>query len=190
MGGRIGVAIVAVSHLNKSGGGPAMYRTMGSLAFAAAARAVWVVTKDKDDPTRRLVLPVKNNLAPDMGGLAYSLNCDSGKTPYVAWETDPVMITADEALQESAGAGEPSERHAAKEWIREALADGSMPSVDVFREAKDNGMKGKTLRREYREMGGEAGKEGRWGSPGGERMVREQAEGGKWFNRTRFRGFA
>ena len=36
------VAVVGVNHLNKSGaGGPAIYRTMGSLAFVAAARAAW-----------------------------------------------------------------------------------------------------------------------------------------------------
>ena len=71
------VAVVAVSHLNKSAGGSAIYRTMGSLAFTAAARAVWGVTKDKGDSQRRLMLPVKNNIAPDVMGLAYSIR-DAG----------------------------------------------------------------------------------------------------------------
>ncbi|HTH17370.1 MAG TPA: AAA family ATPase, partial [Magnetospirillum sp.] len=41
-----GVAIVCVTHLNKSGSGPAIYRSIGSIAFVAAARAAWAVIKD------------------------------------------------------------------------------------------------------------------------------------------------
>lgn len=84
------VAIVLVTHLNKSGNGPAVYRTIGSIAFAAAARAVWGVVKDKDNERRRLMLPVKNNLAADALGLAYSIEpygINGG--PVVAWESKP-----------------------------------------------------------------------------------------------------
>jgi AAA domain len=41
------IAVVCVTHLNKSRNGPAIYRSIGSSAFAAAARAVWAVTKDR-----------------------------------------------------------------------------------------------------------------------------------------------
>jgi putative DNA primase/helicase len=67
---RYHVAIVAVTHLSKTGGTKAVYRAMGSLAFAAAARAVWAIVKDADDPQRRLFLPAKLNLARDPDGLA------------------------------------------------------------------------------------------------------------------------
>ena len=70
MADELNVAVLAITHLNK-GGGSAMYRSIGSIAFTAAARAVWAVTKDRDDPDRRLVLPVKNNLAQDRLGMAY-----------------------------------------------------------------------------------------------------------------------
>ena len=43
------VAVVAVSHLNKSGG-PAAYRVTGSIAFTAAPRAAYAVTKDAENP--------------------------------------------------------------------------------------------------------------------------------------------
>jgi len=137
-----GVAIVCVTHLNKSGSGPAIYRSIGSIAFVAAARAVWAVIKDKDKPRRRLMLPAKNNLAPDALGLAYTLE------PYgmngmavVAWEPEPVEITADEAMLPDVGKGAKKERDRARAWLRKTLEGGPMPAADVYTQARANGFK-------------------------------------------------
>lgn len=139
------VAIVAVSHLNKSGTGKAVYRSSGALAFAAAARSVWVVTKDLDDPQRRLMLPVKCNLTKEPTGLAYSLV--DGK---VAWEADPVLITADEHLAREGDRRDPdesSELRRAVDWLREQLSSGKKPSKMVESDAKENDISIATLRR-------------------------------------------
>ena len=93
----VGAAVVCVTHLNKGSQSSALYRATGSLAFVAAARAAYAVTKDKDNPSRRLILPMKNNLAPDTSGIAYAVVAPQG-IPIVAWEPTPVTITADEAL--------------------------------------------------------------------------------------------
>jgi hypothetical protein len=45
---RLKVAVLAITHLNKAGGLPAIYRAMGSLAFVAASRAVWAVVRDEN----------------------------------------------------------------------------------------------------------------------------------------------
>ena len=71
MAAESGAAIVCVSHLNKAGGTEALLRVMGSLGFVAAARGAYLVAKDPEDETRRLFLPMKNNLAEDRGGLAF-----------------------------------------------------------------------------------------------------------------------
>ena len=93
------VAVIAVTHFNKSGTGPAIYRAMGSLAFAAAARAVWAVIKDPDNPQRRLFLPVKNNLGGDMSGLAYTIEADGPDgAPVVAWEPDRLIAFRKRAI--------------------------------------------------------------------------------------------
>jgi hypothetical protein len=146
---RHGVAVVAVTHLNKSSAGPAIYRAMGSLAFAAAARAAWAVTKDRDDPRRRLLLPIKNNIAPDTGGLAYRIMPGGvGGCPVVAWEPDPVDLSADDALAGDRDAGgERTERDDAADWLRDLLADGPRPTREVEAEAKEAGYSGATLRR-------------------------------------------
>jgi RecA-family ATPase len=63
---RLKIAVVLIQHLNKGGtGANALYRPMGSLAFVAAARAAYIVTKDKNNADRRMMLPAKNNLAKD-----------------------------------------------------------------------------------------------------------------------------
>jgi len=143
------VAVVAVTHLNKSNNGPAIYRAMGSLAFAAAARAAWAVSKDKDDPRRRLLLPIKNNIAPDTGGLAYRIEAlGVDDCPVVVWEPDPVNVSADDALagDREEGGGR-SERDDAADWLRDLLAQGPRPARDVERDARDAGYSIATVRR-------------------------------------------
>jgi len=139
-----GVAIVAVTHLSKGVGGKAVYRSSGSLAFAAAARAVWHVGRDRDDPTRRLLLPVKMNLSPDPTGMAYRIldGC-------VVWETEPVAMTADDLLASETDhqPGDPTEREQAGDWLHELLAAGPLPAGDVQKQARDCGFSGATLRR-------------------------------------------
>ena len=143
------VAVVGVTHLNKANGGPAIYRAMGSLAFAAAARAAWVVCKDKTDPSRRLLLPMKNNIAPDTGGLAYRIEPVPNQVqPALSWEKDPVNMTADDALVGDGGTGDGrTERDDAAAWLRELLAHGPRPVRDIERDAKEAGYSWATVKR-------------------------------------------
>ena len=168
------VAVVAVSHLRKSEAA-AVYRTMGSLAFAAAARAVWCVTKDKKDESnrRRLFLPVKNNLGSDQSGLAFELSSrhSANDIPFVVWEAEPVTTTADEALSHEPKRRGPKsdERNEAEQFLRDALANGPRPARDVESEAKEcHGISKRTLDRARKVIGVEAFRE----SPKGPWMVR------------------
>jgi hypothetical protein len=68
------LTIVGVLHFNKNVNVTnAMFRFSDSLAFVAAARHAFVVTKDPENEGRRLFLKAKNNLAADGRGLAYSV---------------------------------------------------------------------------------------------------------------------
>jgi hypothetical protein len=122
------VAVLLVTHLNKSGMGKALYRFTGSLGLIAAARAGWLIVRDKDDPARRLMLSVKCNLAPDPSGLAYRIA--EGR---VEWESGRIDTTADEALSAERERAErsPSDLDRAAAWLRDYLADGDKPSEET-----------------------------------------------------------
>ncbi len=156
LAGRHRVAMVAVTHLNKGGGSNALYRAMGSLAFVAAARAVWLVVKDEDNPSRRLFLSAKNNIAPEGTGLAYSLEPTDGNSgmAVVAWEAEPVTVTANEALNvDRPSDSKPTERDTATDWLRELLADGPLPTTEVRSQANEAGFAWATMRRAKERLG-------------------------------------
>lgn len=147
---RFRVAIVMVTHLSKGSGGKAVYRPMGSLAFAAAARAVWQVAKDHEDESRRLILLAKMNVSEETKGLAYRLadGC-------VCWEESPVTMTADEHLEledhpKSRANGAGAELERAVDWLKATLADGPRLASIVEQLADDEDISKATLRRAKR----------------------------------------
>lgn len=151
------LAILGVSHLNKSTAQDALLRINGSLAFVAAARAAFIAVKDKNDPGRRLLLPLKNNLAKDTGGLAFSIadyTLESGiETSCIEWEPEPVTMTADEALGASMRRADNSQIEEAKRFLSGLLENIAMPSSDVKAEAEEAGYSWATIRRAQEELG-------------------------------------
>lgn len=105
---KYGIAIVVVTHLNKSTGGSPLNKITGSLAFVAAARAAFMVIKDENDEGRRLFLPVKNNLAEDKEGYAFKVEgCNVSNnqeipimTSRILWEKEAITMSLVEAMTE------------------------------------------------------------------------------------------
>jgi hypothetical protein len=155
------LAVIAVSHLRK-GEGAALYRTMGSLAFIAAARSAWVVCRDETDQSRRLMLPLKSNLAPDVGGLAFAiLPHGTNDAPVLCWEREPVSVAADDAIGHKRKPGPaPNDRTDAATWLREQLANGPRPAKDLIEDGDGLGFTERTLQRAFRDIGGQREKRG------------------------------
>ncbi|MDX1964141.1 MAG: AAA family ATPase, partial [Pirellulales bacterium] len=167
---RTGAAIVLIAHLNKNGGGSAIYRTSGSISIVGMVRSAWTISKSPDDETTRLFLPTKSNIAPDVFGLSFRI-MDS----LVAWGSEPVEISADEALAHRPGGGERKAESldAAVAFLQTALEFGPKESGELFAMAEQNGISKKTLYRAKDELGIKPQKAGgqfagkwTWGMPG------------------------
>jgi len=143
--------------LNKGAGHAAVYRVTGSLGFVAAARTVWSVSRDEHDHERRLMLPIKNNLARDTDGLAYSLHVpEGGITPRVAWEDETVAMIADDVLNAGDDEGSKTAVEQTAKWLRELLAAGPVKPADVIARASDAGYSESTVQRAKRRAGVES----------------------------------
>lgn len=157
LAGAYGVAIVGVSHLNKSQAQDALQRVSGSLAFVAAARAAFIVAPDKARPSRRYLLPIKNNLGPDRVGYAFTVEStelpEGIQTSRIVWEEEPVTVTADEILAAPADFGARNELDEAKEWLAGYLADGSKTVKDIQDAAEGNAYSWRTVERAKRDLG-------------------------------------
>jgi putative DNA primase/helicase len=141
---------------------------VGSAAFSGAPRAVFIVVDDPEHEERKLLLPVKNNLGPAPRGPAYTLAQvqiadERGviETSCIRWASEPVNITANEAM--AADATDPGSRTAkaeAMEFLEQVLADGPQPVSDINRMAKDHGLTDKTVRSAREALGVKIDREG------------------------------
>ena len=130
-------AIILIGHMNKNSNGKSSYRGLGSIDFQAAARSVLIVGRIKNEPEIRVVCHVKSSLAPEGKSIAFRLDKDTG----FEWigEYD---ISADDLLS---GDNRGQKIHAAKEFLKEILASGSVAQTKVAEEAESRRIKKKTL---------------------------------------------
>jgi KaiC/GvpD/RAD55 family RecA-like ATPase len=118
-----GVAIVLVTHLNKSESTDAFVRTSASKGLLAAARAGWLLSQDETE--LRTVSRIKLNVSESKTG--FSFRIIDGQICDFDYEVDAV---ANDMLQEAKDArvakkGKSAKAmHAAADWLYEFLRDG------------------------------------------------------------------
>lgn len=167
-------AVIGITHFAKGGAGktPAD-RVIGSQAFGALARMVLVAAKEEGG-TRRVLARAKSNIAPDDGGIAYSIDLteiESGIESTRAVWMGPIEGTAREILgdvEHDDGAEE-----VASADLERLLIDlisehgGSMPAKLVKAEVSDAGYSWTAANRAKAKIGIESAKElgnktGKW----------------------------
>jgi RecA-family ATPase len=154
-----GVAVIGIRHLNKGVGLAAVDRGGGSVGIGGAARSVLIFAAHPDHesfPDLRVMASAKGNLAARPTTLGYRVHeepvaLDDGHVvgmPVLAWQREPVALTADQLVGFSADARKDApERDAAAEWLREALADGPLPASELQEQAHAVGHSWRTVER-------------------------------------------
>ena len=149
-----GLAVVIVAHRRKGATDHAGDAAMGSAAFVNLARAVWYVGRDQDNETRRLLLPVKMNGAPEPPGLAFTI---AGEPATIHWDREPVEQSATDALRAEQAARRPGPeadaQRKAEAFLRRALANGPLPSKDLDEQRRAEGISERTLKRARKAVG-------------------------------------
>lgn len=135
-------AVVCLRHLAKASASKALYRGLGSIDFAAAARSVLLVGADPNNPGQRGIVHVKSSLAPIGPSIGYEL-----RNGQFFW-TGVTDLTAATLLQpEPVNDEEKGALDEAKEWLKNYLADGPKSSRDVLKNAREAGFSEATIRR-------------------------------------------
>jgi hypothetical protein len=118
---RHNVAVIMITHVNKSGGAKveAMARVMGSVAWVTGVRAAFMFVADPNNVGQQLFLPLKSNLGPKPKGIAYKIQ-KTNDLANVVWLGE-VDTTADEALNNIG----PRERRdvVASDWLIDRFRD-------------------------------------------------------------------
>lgn len=114
---KTGCAIVVIGHLNKNNGSQSSYRGLGSIDIYAAARSVLLVGRVKKDNDLRVVVQMKDSLAPAESPVAFSLK--EGKVTWVG----EYEITADQLMMGNEGIKKETKLDMAIRIIREKLSE-------------------------------------------------------------------
>jgi hypothetical protein len=161
MAARLNVAILSITHFSKSGAGntKALHRFIGSIAFVGAPRAAFAVIEDANNEGRILFLHAKNNMARKQQGLAYRLvQIPVGEqgiiASYVVWDSEPVAMSADDALRAAEHDGDRKALNEAVEFLQDRLSSGAVvPVKEVEEHARALGILPRTLRRARKKVG-------------------------------------
>jgi len=161
LAGRTGAAVILVRHLNKqtTESNP-LYRGGGSIATIAAARAAFLIAEDADDPERRVMAPIKTNLARKPPAQCFKIvAAGDDDPPHIEWLGD-ARIDARRLLDNQR---QPLARDQAIDFLRRALAGGPKMTTAVEQRAQEAGIAIPTLGRARKALGIYKKKEGnRW----------------------------
>ncbi len=152
MAERTRCCVLLLRHLNKSAGGPAIYRGGGSIGIVGAARVGLLAAVDPDDENRRVLAGVKSNLAAMPEALSYRLvDAPEHGCARVEW-LGTSSHSAGALLAVPRDDAERTERDDAVDWLTGFLTErgGESPRRDVIKAARSEGHSERTLQRALR----------------------------------------
>jgi len=152
------VAVIITRHLTKHPTDRSIYRGMGSIDFAAIARSVLLVGLPpgaKSDCPERIIAQVKNNFAPKGKSISFEI-----KEGQFFWK-GLSELEANDLLKPELGSEEKGALDEAVEFLKQELAEGPVPSKELLKKAKAEGISERTLYRAKSSLGVVSKKEGK-----------------------------
>jgi hypothetical protein len=148
------IAVIGIMHLRKADAA-AMLRVSGSIGFVAASRVVWGFGPDPDNPERRIMVCIKNNLGPKASSLAYKIVGSHGDPAIgvIEWQNDTVTFTPDEVLDNTPRRKYGQTQKSAEQWLLVLLAGGPMPQRQIEPRAAEEGFSWGTILRAKKAVG-------------------------------------
>jgi archaellum biogenesis ATPase FlaH len=128
---RTGCAVVIIGHMNKASGSKSLYRGLGSIDIAAAARSVLLIGRLKHDPAIRVMTHLKSSLAPEGCSIAFELVPDGG----FRW-IGPYDVTTDDLLSGTQTIEETKSEQACKTLL-EILEHGLIPCIEIYKRLRE-----------------------------------------------------
>ncbi len=149
------VALITVTHFNKSAGQEPIGRVIGSIGLVAAARAAYAIIKDEKDPAIRYFIPLKNNVGNDKDGFGYKIETvvlpEGIATSKICWQ--PNLVDAQTILS-AKPASKPTATTAAADFLLELLTNQSpMLYADILKEAEGAGYNKSSMQRAKNRLG-------------------------------------
>lgn len=138
MAERRNCAIIMIGHMTKSNG-KGLYRGLGSIDIAAAARSVLLVAKLKNQPNTRVLAHVKSNLAPIGESILFAVDNKS----YISWVRRS-KLTAEQILDETY-TEEYSKLDHAISIIKKCMKKGECSANEILRQCGINCIAKRTM---------------------------------------------
>lgn len=147
------VLLLAVAHLRKSGREDLALSVGGSVAFVAAPRVALGVVRHPEDEDARLLVPVKNNLAPMPDARLFRVEPHGEGLARIAWGEAVPEWRALLAAGDGHADREAPRLQEAEDFLHQELAAGPRLQTDLEAQAKEGGITPRTLRRAKKKIG-------------------------------------
>ena len=142
-------AIVLIGHMNKTNGGKNLYRGLGTIDIAAAARSVLMIARDKIDPMIRYMFVIKSSLAPEGSAIGFTFDRDEGFQWIGLCDMNPQDLEPNDGLDEN-------KRKMAGRYLFELLSERDIPSFDIFKKMNLWGISRRTTQTAKSDIGANA----------------------------------
>lgn len=146
------LAILGITHTPKAASN-AKTAAIGSTAWTALARILWVIGDDPDQDGRQVVRVAKSNFEYPPQGIGFSITNDPQTEAGLVSDLTVSEVTAEALVGEREGEEARSERQECAEAIRELLSAGPYGTGPFMDALRSQGFSEATVKRARRQLG-------------------------------------